>query len=74
MQPVKQPVHIAVKVRFGAETFHAIPVYLMSRHIRSTNFRALNLHLLRQSPQAVHLSGYFTATCIPASSFTVSST
>jgi hypothetical protein len=46
----------------------------MSRYTRSINFKALNLHLPRQSPQAVHLSGYFTVARFPASSSTTSST
>jgi hypothetical protein len=39
---------------------------------RSTISRALNLHLTVQSPQAVHLSGCFTATRVPFSSLIIS--
>jgi hypothetical protein len=45
-----------------------------SIHNRLFNFKALNLHLFKQSPQAVHLSGYFTTARIPASFLTISST
>jgi hypothetical protein len=71
---MKQSAYIAAKRLSGSETFHATYIYRMSCHLRSINFRALNLHLPKQSSQAVHLSGYFTATCIPVSSFTVSNT
>jgi hypothetical protein len=74
MQLTKQPAHIAIKRLSGSETFPAIHIYRMSRHPLSISFKALNLHLPRQSPQAVQRSGYFTATCIPFSSFTVSNT
>jgi hypothetical protein len=45
-----------------------------NHYIRSINFNALNLHVLRQSPQALHWSGYFTTACLPVSSSTVSNT
>jgi hypothetical protein len=73
IQPVEQAAQATVKRRPGAETFPAIPVYRTSLHIRSMSCKALNLHLSRQSPQAVHRSGYFTVACIPVSSSTISS-
>ncbi|MDR1526542.1 MAG: hypothetical protein LBS46_02590 [Dysgonamonadaceae bacterium] len=70
----KQLVYIAVGMHSGWETFHAIPVYWIIRHTRSTNFKALNLHVTKQSPQAAHLSGYLTMACISVSSVTISNT
>jgi hypothetical protein len=55
--------------------FKKLPcIFLMSCHFRSINFKALNLHFPRQSPQAVHLSGYFTVARFPVSSSTASNT
>ena len=49
--------------------------YLLLRLLlRSINSKALNLHTVTQSPQAVHLSGYSTAICTPVLSFTKSNT
>ena len=47
--------------------------YLLLRLLlRSINSKALNLHTVTQSPQAVHLSGYSTAICAPVLSSTAS--
>jgi hypothetical protein len=46
----------------------------MNRHVRPINFMALNLHLRRQSPQAVHWPGSFIVACMPASFFAIANT
>jgi hypothetical protein len=75
---MKEPAYLAAKTVSRPETRPAVlpdPIMMMMRrHVRSINFKALNLHLPKQSPQAVQRSGCITATRIPVSSSIASST
>jgi hypothetical protein len=74
VQPIEEMMRAATGVFSRSAAYRAIRPLSDFRHVRSISSRALNLHFSRQCPQAVHLSGYFTAARIPFSSPVISST